>query len=150
MIGGWSAVMDRTVISWISIVVLNVGVIFLLRVTMSNIDVRSVLREKNPRSQPSGTRPTAHDAAPAAGDAVGVTSDPSMDNTSYSRLSGFIGSIILACFLWAIGNILIYLAVNDMESATKFMSAMSTYFLAGASLFAPYAVNQLSAIFRPN
>jgi hypothetical protein len=142
--------MDKIVIVWISILVLNIGVIFLLRLTLSNIDVRSVLREKNPRSQPTGTRPTAHDVAPAVATATGVATDPAIDNTSYSRLSGFIGSIVLACFLWAIGNILIYLAMTDMESATKFMSAMSTYFLAGASLFAPYAFNQLSAIFRPN
>jgi hypothetical protein len=30
------------------------------------------------------------------------------DNTSYRRVAGFIGAAIMACFLWAVGNYVIY------------------------------------------
>jgi hypothetical protein len=136
--------MNKDIIGWLGLTVFNIGTIYLLRVTLNNINVRSVLREKNPRSQPPGTRATPEASAP------GSVSDPAVDNTSYSRLSGFIGSIVLVCFLWGVGNVVIYEALNDVDSVTKFLSALGTYFLAGASLFAPYAVNQLSAIFRPS
>jgi hypothetical protein len=79
----------------------------------------------------------------------GSASDPALDNTS--RLSGFIGSIVLVRFLWGVGNVVvIYEGLNDVETVTKFPNALGTYFLVSASLLTPYAVNQLSAIFRPS
>lgn len=133
----------NNVVGWVSIAILDLGVISLLRVTLSGVNIRAVLREKDPGSQPTGTQAVA-DVAPGA-----AAPDPALDNTSYSRLSGFIGSVVLACFLWAIGNIVIYLAVTDIDKIPTFLNAIGTYFLAGASLFAPYAFNQVSKVFKP-
>jgi hypothetical protein len=143
--------MDKNVIGWLCIAILDLGVVALLRIALHGIDVRSVLREKDVQSQPPGTQAVPSAAVPSAtGTALAAASnDPALDNTSYSRLSGFIGSVVMACFLWAIGNIVIYQAFNESDKISSFMSSISTYFLTGASLFAPYAFNQLSKVFKP-
>jgi hypothetical protein len=116
--------MDKFLIAWLSIAILDIGVVVILRATLKNINVLAALREKDPTEQTA------------------------QDNTSYSRLSGFIGSMILACFLWALGNILIYQAVTDVAEISKTLNAMSTYFLAGSALFMPYGFNQLAKVFK--
>lgn len=70
-------------------------------------------------------------------------------NSSYSRLAGLIGAIVLAIFLWAFGNVVIYLSLTDPKSVTSVLSSISSYFLAGSALFAPYAFNQLRTTFNP-
>ncbi|MGD1015074.1 MAG: hypothetical protein ABR863_01355 [Roseiarcus sp.] len=121
----------------ISVLVLNLGVICLLRVALRKVDIKAVLREKDSDSQPNAK-------TVAAG-------GPALDNTSYSRLSGFIGSVVLACFLWAISNYVLYASFYDTntDDISKFLGSLGTYFLAGASLFAPYAFNKLSSVFKP-
>ena len=69
---------------------------------------------------------------------------------SYSRLTGLIGGVVLAIFLWAFGNVIVYLSLTDPASVTGILSSISSYFLAGSALFAPYAFNQLRTSFNPN
>ena len=71
-------------------------------------------------------------------------------NQSYSRLTGLIGGVVLAIFLWAFGNVLIYLSLMDPKTVKDVLSSVSSYFFAGSALFAPYAFNQLRTSFNPN
>lgn len=144
----------KPIVMWLSILVLNFGVFWILRQALRRLDIRSVLREKDADSQPKGTQPvgSAPKLVAADGDpplnATVTASDPALDNTSYSRVSGFIGSTVMACFLWAISNYVLYAAFCDADNIAKLLASLGTYFLAGASLFAPYAVNQLSKVFK--
>ncbi len=114
---------------WLSLAIFNGGVIRILQMAMGGISMKDVLREKNPDDQPNN--PT------------GETQNP-----SYSRLAGFIGATVMGCFLWGIGNFLIYASFADSSAITNVLDKLGTYFLAGASLFTPYAFNQMKTIFK--
>lgn len=131
--------MGSDAFAWISVAVLNLGVAFILVATLRGVNIKAVLREKDPNNQPAAV--VGQDAAAQA--------DAALMNTSYSRLSGFIGSVVLACFLWAISNYVIYASFHEPATIPEYLKSLGSYFLAGASLFAPYAVNQLSKIFKP-
>jgi hypothetical protein len=77
------------------------------------------------------------------------TANASQSNPSYSRLTGLIGGVILAIFLWAFGNVVIYLSLTDPDRVSDVLSSVGSYFLAGSALFAPYAFNQLRTSFNP-
>lgn len=68
--------------------------------------------------------------------------------TSFSRVAGSIGAVSLAAFMAGLG-LWVFFAISD-EDATMIdrLSKLSTYFLGGAALFAPYAFNQLSKVFK--
>lgn len=70
------------------------------------------------------------------------------DKASFSRVAGAIGAMALASFMAGLG-LWIFFAIN-MEDATRIdrLPKLSTYFLGGSALFAPYAFNQLSKIFK--
>lgn len=69
--------------------------------------------------------------------------------TSFSRLTGLIGTIYLAAFLWALGFfVLTYIWVDPTKIATV-IGESGRFLMAGSALFAPYAFNQLSQIFTP-
>lgn len=83
-----------------------------------------------------------------------ITVSDQKEPTSSSRLIAFIGSTVLATFLWGLGNVLLYKGILAKESADftnikEMLSAIGNFFLAGAALFAPYAFNQLSTVFTP-
>ncbi len=69
--------------------------------------------------------------------------------TSYSRLVGLVGALILAAFIWGIGNIAVHTAINDPANVTNVLSGVSTFIVGGASLFLPYATNQVREAFSP-
>ena len=48
------------------------------------------------------------------------------DNTSYSPVAAFIGAAIMACFLWAVGNYVIYQGFYRPEEAAKFFQRIGT------------------------
>jgi hypothetical protein len=130
--------MQGEIILWLSIAIFNVGVLVLLVLGFHNINVRDALREKSPRVRLLAT------SAPIPRDGVSDPSSP--DLTSYSRVAGFIGATVMACFLWGIGNFVLFYAFQDPSKISPLISSIGNYFLAGASLFAPYAVNKLSGI----
>lgn len=74
---------------------------------------------------------------------------PAPQQSSYSRVAGMIGATVLAVFLWAFGNIVLYLSMTNPAGVTEVLSGVGSYFLAGSALFAPYAVNQLRTTFNP-
>jgi hypothetical protein len=128
---------QKIIVLWLSLAILNVGVLVLLRFSLRLINVKDVLREKSPRAALPRLSVVARD---------GVDSQPPPDLTSYSRVTGLIGAIVMACFLWAIGNTVIFYALYDPTKIPTLLTSLGNYFLAGASLFAPYAVNKLSGI----
>jgi len=69
------------------------------------------------------------------------------DATSYSRVTGALGAVVLTSFYWAIGNASLSLALSDVTKVKPLMDAVSPFFLIGSALFLPYAFNQLKSIF---
>lgn len=171
--------MESSIMMWGTIVIFNLAILQLLRVTLAQADFRQAMTEKAPSRAtetttrtmqalpaaaatlapvpapvvPAGPGVGAVPAVPAAAVAPVVTDQTitplaSPSETSYSRVAGMIGAVVLACFVWAVGNVALYKMFANPEEVATLLGSLGTYFLAGASLFAPYAVNQLSTTFK--
>jgi hypothetical protein len=145
--------MDWTgsIVMWGTIIIFNLAILQLLRVTLGKADFEAAMREKAPVMETETT--TTLQQTPA-GNAVPVQTDkkvsaqPLPPETSYSRVAGMIGAVVLACFVWAVGNVLLYKMFMAQDEVSGLLTSLGSYFLAGASLFAPYAVNQLGNAFK--
>ncbi|MDB0573872.1 hypothetical protein LBW59_24320 [Ralstonia solanacearum] len=70
------------------------------------------------------------------------------DATSYSRVSGALGAIMVTSFFWATGNMVLGLTLRgDVSEVKSLLDAVSVFFLIGSALFLPYAFNQLKTLF---
>jgi hypothetical protein len=67
------------------------------------------------------------------------------DTTSYSRVTGMIGAVILTGFFWAIGNVVLFKAFTSIADIQPLVAGVAQLFLIGAALFLPYAFNQIKA-----
>lgn len=67
--------------------------------------------------------------------------------TSYSRVTGAFGAIVMTSFFWAIGNVVLSLALSDVGQVKPLLDAVGIFFLIGSALFLPYAFNQLKTLF---
>jgi hypothetical protein len=73
-----------------------------------------------------------------------------VDSTSYSRVTGMFGAVVLTAFFWALGNVVVWMALSDKpETIGTLLANVQWFFLAGSALFLPYAFNQLSSIYTP-
>jgi hypothetical protein len=70
--------------------------------------------------------------------------------TSYSRISGLFGSVIVTAFFWSIGNIIIWDAFMNQGVLATLMPSAEKFFLVGSALFLPYAFNQLKSLVHPS
>jgi hypothetical protein len=70
------------------------------------------------------------------------------DNPSFSRVAGVLGGGVLASFFWGLGNIILHYAFTDPSKISGIVSGSQPFLLAGSALFAPYAFNQLSTVFK--
>lgn len=121
----------KTLVSVGTLVIFNGAIIRLLSLLLAPVKMRELLEEKHP--------------APEVVDKVnGQPQAP----TSSSRVAGLVGTIVLACFLWALGNVILYYLFVDASKVAVILNDMGTYFLAGSALFAPYAANQLGVAFK--
>lgn len=68
-----------------------------------------------------------------------------VDVPSTSRLGAAVGTLVLAVMALGVGY---YMLWSLFTQQTVDLSSIGTYFLSGSALFAPYAVNQLSSIFK--
>ncbi len=125
----------QTVVMFGNLVIFNAATIKILTAALSKIDIKSALSEKN----------LAPEATSQPGMALNTT--PPTDITSYSRVAGFIGASVMATFFWALGNIILYKAFTSLSEIHDLLASLATYFIAGSSLFLPYALNQLKAVF---
>ncbi len=133
----------QTIVMLINLAIYNLAILKLLTFTLSKIEFRDALSEKDPAVV------AAARSAPRAVAVDGVPAPAPTDPTSYSRVSGLIGSVVMAAFFWAIGNVILYKAfsADGIAEISTLLTSLGTYFLAGSSLFVPYAFNQLKSAF---
>lgn len=70
--------------------------------------------------------------------------------TSFSRVAGLIGAVVLSTFFWGLANVLLQRSFGppaDIAAIKDILANLSNYFLYGSALFAPYAFNQIKSIF---
>jgi hypothetical protein len=144
-------------IMWGTLIVFNVGIIKLLQVTLRDADLTTALKEKSPQGAPTMTTTTTDVTPPGAPAGEQVLrkeerSEPAApaEDSSYSRIAGMIGAVVLAVFLWALGNIVLYKCFGAVSEVGEIMQHVGSFFLAGAALFAPYAANKLTSAFKQN
>ncbi|WP_417309484.1 hypothetical protein [Devosia sp.] len=116
-------------VMWLALIVFNLGVIVLLRHVLAEGNMREALEEKHPgpNTQPADGQPPA----------------------SYSRTAGAVGAMVLACFVWGLGNVLLYKGFASPGTIDELVSGLGGFFLGTSALFAPYAFNQLGIAFKP-
>jgi hypothetical protein len=114
--------------TFIALVVMNCAAFKLIQLGVSKVDLGSAIAEKDGPPKPDGT------PAPA---------------TSYSRVIGLVGGMILAAFIWGLGNVVIYTAMTKPEQVAKVLDGVTTFIVGSASLFLPYATNQIREAFNP-
>ena len=69
-----------------------------------------------------------------------------IESTSYSRITGLFGAVVVTSFFWAMGNVVLWYLFEAPEMADKIIDGVWKFFILGAALFLPYAFNQLRAI----
>lgn len=67
------------------------------------------------------------------------------ETPSTSRLGAAVGTLVLAVMALGVGY---YMLWSLFTHQTVDLTSIGTYFLSGSALFAPYAFNQLSSIFK--
>ena len=72
----------------------------------------------------------------------------STDATSYSRVTGAIGAVMVGSMFWVVANIVIVDAIISPHTVTELLSSLGKLFLIGAALFLPYAFNQLKSVLQ--
>ena len=150
------------VVMSLTIAIYNIAIGLFAYKALSGFDYKSAMSEKNPdtiaaRAQAAvqvvdaQARLVAAQAAnlqqdQGTGNPPAPVTSPSLpdpETSSYSRITGMFGLIIMAAFLWALGNSLIYSMFIAADNVSKIMSGIGTFFLSGSALFAPYAFNQI-------
>jgi hypothetical protein len=120
--------MEKQLITILSLGVYNVAAFMFIVRSLRGVKLNEVLAEKDMPNTGGGT------ASPT---------------TSYSRLVGLVGAMILAAFIWGLGDIVIYTALNDPANVANLLNGVTTFIVGGASLFLPYATNQVREAFSP-
>ncbi len=109
-----------------ALVVFNLATSYLVWRSLRNVTLSEVVTEKDMQTKPDGTLLAA---------------------TSYSRVVGIVGGMILAAFIWGLGNVVIYTALTSPSDVSKVLDGVSTFIVGCASLFLPYAANQVREAF---
>ena len=69
------------------------------------------------------------------------------DTTSYSRVTGLVGAVIMTSFFWAMANIIVFKAFTAIADIKPLIASVQVFFLVGAAMFLPYAFNQIRSAF---
>src|ERR1700677_854136 len=69
------------------------------------------------------------------------------DTTSYSRVTGLVGAVIMTSFFWAMSNIIVFKAFTAINDIKPLIDSVQMFFLVGAAMFLPYAFNQIRSAF---
>lgn len=107
-------------VAWLAFIVFNVPVVVALVRIALVADLKQVLSEKGP---------------------VGEG-----DTTSYSRLTGLAGAVMVMALYWAVANLALYTAFFG-TGVGELIGSFWLLFLIGGALFLPYAFNQLKSAF---
>lgn len=74
--------------------------------------------------------------------------DGPIESTSYSRITGLFGAVVLTTFFWAMGNLILWrVATARDQDVDALIDSVWKFFLLGSALFLPYAFNQLRSVF---
>jgi hypothetical protein len=146
--GAMTEVCGSTCVSWgpwvlaLTLFVFDFGTAVLLRWALYGADVAAMIREKGPVGPRAPARTVSGES--------GRSGETASGDISYSRVAGVVGSVVMACFFWAFGNILIFRAFVDPGGATvrALVEGVWPWLTAGAAMFLPYAVNQLRSAFH--
>jgi hypothetical protein len=68
--------------------------------------------------------------------------------TSYSRVTGAVGAVIVGSLFWVVSNITLALAILNPHLLPDLLTGVGKLFLVGAALFLPYAFNQLKSVWQ--
>jgi hypothetical protein len=68
--------------------------------------------------------------------------------TSFSRVTGAIGAVVVASLFWVVSNIVIATAILSPSDVGLIVNSSGKLFLVGAALFLPYAFNQLKSLLQ--
>jgi hypothetical protein len=137
---------SQNVIMWGTLIIYNVAIILLLMKVIRSAQLGQALSEK--AEDTFGTKETTKVTSKAEGTETVTTTETAMQ-TSSSRVASFIGAVVMAVFLWGLGNIILYKgSLGDYDEIEKLMASIGSFFLAGSALFAPYAFNQLGTVFK--
>jgi hypothetical protein len=71
-----------------------------------------------------------------------------VDATSFSRITGAIGSVMVGSLFWVVSNIAIVTAILHPQDVPGLLNSTGKLFLIGAALFLPYAFNQLKSVLQ--
>jgi hypothetical protein len=139
---------DMHLVLYGTLIIYNLAVVMTLRLSLGAIDLKDALREKDQRllRDRRGAPPAAGDAGGLAAGGPPVALDKIADDTSFSRTAGAVGAMVLACLFWAIGNVVVYKLLAAPDGLADQLKATAGFFITGAALFAPYAVNQLRSV----
>jgi hypothetical protein len=129
-----------------TMIIFNGSIVALLRVTLRDADFSQALTEKN-ATGPQGTQGSAPLSSVMGGAASSPATDGSGNPTSYSRVAGMTGAVVLACFLWALGNAVLYRIFHAPADVSSLITSTAEFFLVGSAMFLPYAFNQIKAAF---
>jgi hypothetical protein len=109
-----------------ALAVFNLATSYLVWRSLRNVTLSEVVTEKDMQTKPDGTLLAA---------------------TSYSRVVGIVGGMILAAFICGLGNVVIFTALTSPSDVSKVLDGVSTFIVGCASLFLPYAANQVREAF---
>ncbi len=123
--------MEQHIILALVLIIFNVATIKLLSFLLKDISVKHALIEKSLLKN------------------SGLTLSEQQETTSYSRVAGVIGAVVLATFFWGLGNVILYKSLTSPSEIEALLGSVGKFFLAGSSLFVPYAFNQLKGVFQP-
>lgn len=124
------------IVMYATLAIYNLAATKLLSIVLKHSDMHSAVQEKDVSARSSTL--TGY---------TGVSAGQTIEETSYSRVVGLIGGAVMVAFFWAVGNIVLYKAFIAPAEVAPFVASLAGYFLAGATLFLPYAANQLRAAF---
>ncbi len=104
-----------------------------------------LLTSKVPADASTGTAPSVHMVAAAVQE---KDLDGNPTGISFSRVTGLIGTAVVASLFWVISNIVVVAAILDPSSLSSILGEVTKLFLIGAALFVPYAFNQLKSLIQ--
>ena len=74
--------------------------------------------------------------------------DGNPTGVSFSRVTGLVGTAVVASLFWVMSNIVVVAAILDPSSLSSILGEVTKLFLIGAALFVPYAFNQLKTLLQ--
>lgn len=116
---------NDTILLWITLGIFNIAIIVLLRLTLKSVSLTEAMREKSTPEQPNAS------------------------DTSYSRIAGMLGAIVLGCLIWGLGNAVLARAILEPQEVETMLKGVWPFLLSTSALFAPYAFNQLKDAMQP-